>query len=137
MKKVFKRAARSAATSILHSSFFNLHSSFTKGLFAEWLARWRLRFSGFRILESRYVTGQKTGRAEIDIIAEKGGLLIFVEVKNRPDMEKGLDAISFKQSLRLRRAAETYIRRIRWTGPARFDAIIVSGLRIKWIKTAI
>jgi len=114
-----------------------MKDTYRAGLFAEWLARQYLRLHGFRILEKRYVTGRMTGRAEIDVIARRGNLMIFVEVKNRPDMVAGLEAITYEQNKRLRAAAEVYLRRKRWTGLARFDAIIVSGWRVNWIKNAV
>ena len=116
-----------------------MHSktSYSKGLFAEFLARAYLRMRGYRIMKSRYITGRNTHRAEIDIIARRGNLLIFIEVKNRPDLHTAFDAITAPQAVRLRRAAETYIARTGWTGDARFDVIAVCGLRIHWIKNAI
>ena len=112
-------------------------TSYSKGLFAEFLARAYLRLHGFRIVKSRYITGRNTNRAEIDIIARRGNLLIFVEVKNRPNVRTAFDAITMHQSARLRRAAETYIARIGWAGDARFDVIAVCGLHIHWIKNSI
>ncbi|MFQ6703087.1 MAG: YraN family protein [Alphaproteobacteria bacterium] len=116
-----------------------MHSrtSYSKGLFAEFLARTYLRLHGFRIVKSRYITGRNTNRAEIDIIARRGNLLIFVEVKNRPDLQTAFDAITRHQSARLRRAAETFIARTGWMGDARFDVIAVCGLHIHWIKNSI
>ena len=112
-------------------------TSYSKGLFAEFLARNYLRLHGFKIVSSRYITGRNTNRAEIDIIARRKNLLIFVEVKNRRDVQSAFDAITLRQSSRLRRAAETYISRTRWSGDARFDVIAVCGLRIHWIKNSI
>jgi len=112
-------------------------NNYKSGLFAEFIARMYLRLCGFHILESRYVTGRYTGRAEIDIIARRGNLIVFAEVKSRKDAATGLDAVTFSQSARLRRAAETYIARRRWTGDARFDIIVVSGFRIKYFKNAV
>jgi len=107
-------------------------SSYQSGLIAEWRARWFLRFRGFRILKSRYITGRHTNRAEIDIIARRGNLIIFCEVKKRQSIESGFDAITFTQSARLRRAAETYILQTRWMGDARFDIIIICGRKTYW-----
>jgi putative endonuclease len=84
-------------------------SSYKSGLFAEWRARWFLRFNGFKILKSRYVTGRNTNRAEIDIIAKRKNLIIFLEVKKRETIECAFDAITSKQSTRLRMAAENYL----------------------------
>lgn len=109
-------------------------NSYQRGIFCEFIARMYLRLHGFRILRSRYVTGRNTGRAEIDIIARRGNLIIFVEVKARPDFVTGITAITPAQMARLRAAAETYLRRIRWTGDARFDAIIVARGRVRWVR---
>ena len=112
-------------------------TSYRSGLFGEFLARWFLRFHGFRILHNRYITGRNTGRAEIDIIARRGNLIVFIEVKRRPNIDSAWDAISPTQSHRLRRAAEGYIARHGFSGNARFDVIIVTGLKIHWIQGAI
>jgi putative endonuclease len=114
-----------------------MKNTYRAGLFCEWIARQFLRLHGFRILESRHVTGRNTGRAEIDIIARRGGLILFVEVKNRRTALAGLDAISYFQHDRLRSAAEVWLRYHRWLGRARFDAIVVSGMKIKWFKNAV
>ena len=60
--------------------------------------------------------------------------MIFVEVKARQNFTAGRDAITYKQNIRLRRAAETYISHTGWRGDARFDAIIVCGWRIFWLR---
>lgn len=112
-------------------------SSYTVGLFAEWRARWFLRLRGFKIVKSRYITGRHTGRAEIDIIARRANLIIFVEVKKRDCIEKALDAVTFTQSVRLRKAAENYISQARWTGDARFDIIAICNNKVHWIKNVI
>jgi putative endonuclease len=87
-------------------------------------------------LESRYVTGRYTGRAEIDIIARRGKIFLFIEVKNRPTPESGVHAVTFAQAVRLRRAAGTYLTRHAPLSDARFDIIVVSGLSVRWIKNA-
>lgn len=120
-----------------HISCLLSQNSYKKGLFAEFLARMYLRFHGFKILESRYITGRNTNRAEIDIIARRKNLIVFIEVKNRPTLECAFDAIHAPQAARLRRAAETYLARINWMGDARFDVIAVCGHRIHWVKNSI
>ena len=112
-------------------------NSYESGLFAEFLAKMYLRLHGFRIVRSRYITGRNTGRAEIDIIARRGNLMIFVEVKRRASVETAWDAITPAQSARLRRAAENFIAKNDWRGDARFDAILVCGLRIHWARGAL
>jgi putative endonuclease len=112
-----------------------MKNSYDSGLFAELVARMYLRLHGYGILEKRYVTGQRTGRAEVDIIAQKSDMIVFVEVKSRPTAELGLDAVTYGQKVRLRRAADNYLRRKRWMGNARFDVIVVlPRLKIRWFK---
>ena len=115
---------------------FNMNT-YESGLFAEFLAKMYLRFHGFRVVKSRYITGRNTGRAEIDIIARRRSLMIFVEVKRRPNIDIAWEAITPAQSIRLRRAAENFIAKTGWTGDARFDAILVCGMRINWVRGAL
>ncbi len=116
---------------------FDFMTSYQTGIFSEFMARVYLRLRGFRIIKSRYVTGRYTGRAEIDIIAQRGNLVIFVEVKKRPTTECALEAVTYKQGLRLRRAAETWLAQKGWLGNARFDVIAVCGWKIHWFKNAV
>lgn len=115
---------------------FNMNS-YQSGLFAEFLAKMYLRLHGFHIVQSRYITGRNTGRAEIDIIARRRNLMIFIEVKRRSNIETAWAAITPAQSIRLRRAAENFIAKNKWCGDTRFDAILVCGLHIHWARGAL
>ena len=110
--------------------------SYKTGLFSELIACAYLFMRGFRIVRRRYTTGKNTGRAEIDIIARRGKLTIFVEVKYRKTIDAAWAAIPYTQQMRLRRAAETYLLEKRLLGDARFDVIIIHGFHINWIKNA-
>lgn len=112
-------------------------SSYESGLFAEWRARWFLRFHGFKILKSRYVTGRHTNRGEIDIIAKRGNLIVFCEVKKRDSILDGFAAVTPPQAVRLRMAAETYLSQQRWHGDARFDIILICKSGLHWVKNAL
>jgi len=112
-------------------------TSYQIGLFSEFLARWFLRFHGYRILQNRYITGKNTNRAEIDIIAQRKNTIIFIEVKARKTVDAAWAAITPVQAARLRRAAETYLINKHWVGNARFDVIVVCGYKIHWAKNAI
>ncbi len=112
-------------------------TSYKIGLYSEFLARMYLRFHGYHILKNRYVTGKNTNRAEIDIIAKRKNTIVFVEVKARQTISAAWDAITPKQSARLRRAAETYLINKRWMGDARFDVIVVCGHKIYWAQNVI
>ena len=112
-------------------------TSYQVGLYSEFLARMYLRLHGYKILNKRYVTGKRTNRAEIDIIAKRGKTIVFIEVKCRKNISAAWDAITPKQSARLRRAAETFLINNKWMGDARFDVIAVCGHKIYWAKNAI
>lgn len=64
-----------------------------------WAAIW-LMARGYRILGFRL----KTPGAEIDLLAKRGPVLAVVEVKSRTSIEAALEAVSFDQRERLRRA---------------------------------
>jgi putative endonuclease len=68
----------------------------------EVLAAVLLMLKGYRILGFRL----KTPQAEIDILALRGRTLVAVEVKRRADLVAALEAVSFDQRDRLRRAAD-------------------------------
>lgn len=96
------------------------------GLAAEAQVAQHYERQGAVIVERRL----RTPEGEIDLIAEQGGLLIFIEVKQRKRM--GPDSpISQKQWHRLGLAAEFYMMsRTSMTGapPAcRFDAAIIGA----------
>ena len=110
--------------------------SYKIGIFSEFIACVYLVLHGFRIVRRRYTTGRYTGRAEIDIIARRRNMIVFVEVKHRKTVVAALDAITWTQIRRLRAAADTYLLKQRWMGDARFDVIIIHGFHITWIKQA-
>lgn len=64
-----------------------------------WAAVW-LMVRGYRILGFRL----KTPVCEIDLVAKRGNILAVVEVKRRARLENALEAVSFDQRDRLRRA---------------------------------
>lgn len=66
----------------------------------EVLAALWLMAKGYRILGFRL----KTPQAEIDLLAIRGRTLAVVEVKRRADLLAALEAVSFDQRDRLRRA---------------------------------
>ena len=75
------------------------------GLLAERICVWILRLKGYRILAQRF----KTHVGEIDIVAQKGNLVSFIEVKARPNQRIGLECISSKQQQRIYHAAQIFL----------------------------
>ncbi len=68
------------------------------------------------------------GNVEIDIIATKGGGIMFVEVKTRTtDCTAPLDAVTPAKMRRLCRAANRYIRQYDIPHRPQFDIITITG----------
>jgi len=67
------------------------------------------------------------GKLELDIVAEKEGLLIMVEVKTRSTetFEHPSDAITKRKIRNIINAAHEYIFQFDWQGETRFDVISV------------
>ncbi|MDQ3292227.1 MAG: YraN family protein [Bacteroidota bacterium] len=80
---------------------------------------------GFTVLEQNY----RYQRAEIDIIAQKGPLLVFVEVKTRTSNRHGYpeEAITQKKIDLFLLAAEEFVHQLNWQHDIRFDIIAISG----------
>lgn len=72
---------------------------------AERLAEVALRLKGYRILERRF----KTKLGEIDLIARKGKVICFIEVKHRRSVDAALYAVTPAQSRRISGAANLYM----------------------------
>jgi putative endonuclease len=96
-----------------------------RGRRAEALGAWLLRLKGFAILARRL----RLGPGEIDIVARRGRLVVFVEVKARADIDAAAAALRARQRARIARAARAFMAaRPDLAGhAARFDAILVGG----------
>jgi putative endonuclease len=71
----------------------------------------------------------RTASGEIDIVAEKDGLLAIVEVKSRPTLANAAAALTVRQRLRLIAAAEILLAEHPDWGAngVRFDVIVVDA----------
>ncbi|HRJ68678.1 MAG TPA: YraN family protein [Beijerinckiaceae bacterium] len=101
--------------------------SHATGFEAEWLAAAVLRLKGYSILAKRYTAAG----GEIDLVARRGGTLVFVEVKARQTMDEALGAISADKRRRVSRAARAYLARLpSLPATIRFDAIYLAPGRL-------
>lgn len=98
------------------------------GLKAEWIAAFLLRVKGYRILARRFVVSG----GEIDLVARRGGVIAFVEVKARADLEVAAIAISATKRRRIARAARVWLARNPWAAglTLRGDPIFVARGRL-------
>ncbi len=98
--------------------------AFQLGISAESRAAALLIAKGFRILARRC----KSPLGEIDIIARRRQLLVFVEVKARADLDDAAESVTPRQRQRIAAAAEVWL--ASYGDPAfrdiRFDAILVA-----------
>lgn len=94
------------------------------GLRAETLAACWLRLKFYKVLARSYAIRE----GEIDIIARRGRLIVFVEVKARPTLEAAAIAITPEKRRRIARAARHWLARhaqaqsCAWRGDAIFVA---------------
>jgi putative endonuclease len=103
-------------------------AAFQTGISAESRAAALLVMKGYRILARRY----KSPAGEIDIVARKRSVLIFVEVKARPRYDDAAEAVTERQQRRIVAAAECWLaaRPQDGQGDVRFDVVIVTPGRI-------
>jgi putative endonuclease len=98
--------------------------AFRTGLSAESRAAALLIAKGFRILARRW----KSPVGEIDIIARRRSLLVFVEVKARETLDDAAWSVTERQRARIIAAAEAWLARN--ADPRiqdiRFDAVLVA-----------
>lgn len=95
---------------------------------AEWLRRER----GFEII-ARNWRNPRNRRAEIDLVARDGAVLVFVEVKTRIEgrLVSGRHAVNRRKRLALRRACDGYLLALppaRRPGTFRFDLVEVGRI---------
>jgi len=99
-------------------------AAFRVGISAESRAAAWLIAHGYRILSRRW----KCPLGEIDIVAARRHLLIFVEVKARATLDAAAESVTPRQRRRIAQAAELWL--AHFPQPAirdmRFDAILVA-----------
>ena len=100
----------------------------TFGMRAEWVALALLTLTGYRVLARNFTAPG----GEIDLIAQRGQTIAFIEVKARPDMDQALIAITEQKRRRIARAAKAWLRQNRWavTYALRGDAVFISPRRL-------
>ncbi|NOZ68567.1 MAG: YraN family protein [Deferribacteres bacterium] len=89
-----------------------------EGLAAEFLKK-----KNYRIIRQNY----RTPVGEIDIIAQDGPTLVFIEVKTRESLGYGqpFEAVNTFKMRRIAKAATLYLKRLRDIPPCRFDIVSV------------
>lgn len=107
----------------------------SRGVAAEEAACRALENDGWHVLARRL----RNAAGEIDIVAECGGLLAFVEVKARPTLAGAAAALGARQQARLLAAGEVALAENPEWGSAgvRFDVLVVDDVgRVRRIADA-
>lgn len=98
------------------------------GQAGEGLAASALRRVGLQVIAARF----RTRHGEIDLIAQQGDLLVFVEVKTRRGRGYGwpAEAVTARKRRRMARVAAAFLQRHRARNrPCRFDVV-----EVEWIE---
>lgn len=94
-----------------------------------------LKKHGYKILETNF----KNKIGEIDIIAEKDGVIVFIEVKNRSTYRFGrpIEAVDFRKQNKIKKVAEIYLMiKNKYYNDVRFDVVEVSNDNLEHIENA-
>lgn len=101
---------------------------------AEDLAAGYLQGQGLKLVTRNY----RCRMGEIDLVMNDRGTLVFVEVRMRKSGYfggAGASITAHKQS-KLIRAAQHYLQQQAFQPPCRFDALLLDGGKMEWIKDA-
>lgn len=112
------------------------HAAEARGRGAEERVAARLEAEGWTILARRF----RNPGGEIDLVAEREGLLAFVEVKQRAALAEAACSVTPRQQARLVAGAEAWMAANPGHGLAgmRFDVVLVDGAgRMRRITDAI
>jgi putative endonuclease len=97
------------------------------GIAGENAAVAELERRGYAVIERRY----RTRHGEIDIVAEDGDTIVFVEVKVRAGAERGTaaEAVTVAKQRKVVAMARDYLSRHRLTDRrCRFDVVAIDGI---------
>jgi len=100
-------------------------STYNLGIFSEYASILFLKLKGYTVLERRH----RNYLGEIDIVAKKRKLIVFLEVKTIKKKNKDFPVVSNRQINRIKRASMLYLNRgYYYNYDIRFDLITVSNL---------
>lgn len=105
-----------------------------RGAEAEERAALHLQAAGLKLLARNW----RCRFGEIDLILRDGTTLVFVEVRarGRGDYGGAAASITAGKRARLQRAAAAYLAHSQHHGPCRFDAVLIDGERLTWLRGA-
>ena len=104
------------------------------GVLAERQAAQYLQQQGLNPVVQNY----RSRFGEIDLIMRDGTTLVFVEVRLRRNADFGGAAASIdeRKQQRIIRTAQQYLAGLAHIPPCRFDAVLLDGNGVQWLKNA-
>ncbi|MGA2384105.1 MAG: YraN family protein [Gemmatimonadales bacterium] len=105
------------------------------GVEAESLAAAAMRVQGYQVLEQRF----RYGHHDVDLVARRGKVVVFVEVKSRSTDAFGApsEAVTARKQADVVRAASVWLSRHATAWDAvRFDVITVRDGKLEWLQDA-
>ena len=109
-------------------------TSYQSGFMHELRAANYVRAQGYKVLECRF----RAADGEIDLIARDGDVIVFIEVKARPQhrLGTGVEAVDLDKMRRGHDAAAVYLRRHAPDAPCRFDILEFTRAGVRHMKNA-
>ena len=101
---------------------------------AEWLAAMFMRLKGYSIIATRF----RSGAGEVDLVARRGRLLAFVEVKARRNLDTAVEAVTPYARRRVGAAAHAFLARNRHLADCamRYDILAIADWRFRHLADA-
>ena len=111
-----------------------MNTAYQSGFIYELRAAKYLRAQGYKILERRF----RAVDGEIDLIARDGDVIVFIEVKARPQNRLGVgaEAVDFDKMRRVYDAAGVYLSRHAPDAACRFDILEFTRAGVRHMKNA-
>lgn len=109
-------------------------TAYFKGLAGEDVAAEYLGAKGMVLLKKRY----HSPFGEIDLVMQDGDILVFVEVKSRPNsrVHSGEYAVNPAKQKRIIQTARCYLAQEQWQGVVRFDILEITADGIRHLPNA-
>jgi putative endonuclease len=106
-------------------------SGLARGRWGEDRAAARFRSLGFQIVDRNWRSTDREQRGELDLVARRGGLVVFCEVKARRYAGRAVWAVDDRKQGRVRALAEAWLREHDLHDvDVRFDVVAIEGVRL-------
>lgn len=115
-------------------------SNRSRGRWGETLAARHYRSLGFTVLDVGWRPPERELQGDLDLVVQRGDLVVFCEVKARRDASRFGGAVAAVRTVKqgqVRRLAASWLRQRRPGGvDVRFDVIAIDGVRVTHYEAA-